>query len=78
MKMNKSFAGVIALLAASAASASAQSYPDRPIKVVVPYPAGGPTDTIARTVTQSLSAALGRNLAGAVLADHREALHVHA
>ena len=62
MKMNKSFAGVIALLAASAASASAQSYPDRPIKVVVPYPAGGPTDTIARTVTQSLSAALGQSI----------------
>ncbi len=60
--MNKSFAGVIALLAASAASASAQSYPDRPIKVVVPYPAGGPTDTIARTVTQSLSAALGQSI----------------
>ena len=60
--MNKSFAGAIALLAASIASASAQSYPDRPIKVVVPYPAGGPTDTIARTVTQSLSTALGQSM----------------
>jgi len=26
----------------------AQSFPDRAIKIVVPYPAGGPTDTVAR------------------------------
>jgi tripartite-type tricarboxylate transporter receptor subunit TctC len=43
-----------------AAPASAQNFPDRAIKVVVPYPAGGPTDTIARTVTQNLSADLGQ------------------
>ena len=60
--MSKTFAVVIALLAAGIASVSAQSYPDRPIKVVVPYPAGGPTDTIARTVTQSLSVALGQSM----------------
>ena len=32
------------------------------IKVVVPYPAGGPTDTIARAVTHSLSGALGQSV----------------
>jgi tripartite-type tricarboxylate transporter receptor subunit TctC len=43
-----------------AAPASAQNFPDHAIKVVVPYPAGGPTDTIARTMTQNLSADLGQ------------------
>ena len=62
MEMSKSLAVVIALLAAGIAGASAQSYPDRPIKVFVPYPAGGPTDTIARAVTQSLSAELGQSI----------------
>src|SRR5262249_11042552 len=45
-----------------ATSVSAQSYPDRSIKVVVPYPAGGPTDTIARAVTQSVAGVLGQSI----------------
>lgn len=40
----------------------AQSFPTRPITLVVPYPAGGPTDAIARFVAQDLSAALGHNV----------------
>ena len=60
--MWKSIAVVFAFLAASIAGASAQNYPDRSIKVVVPYPAGGPTDTIARAVTQSLSGTLGQSV----------------
>jgi tripartite-type tricarboxylate transporter receptor subunit TctC len=52
----------VLLLVAGMSGAAAQSYPDRPIKVVVPYPAGGPTDTIARTVTQSLAPALGQSI----------------
>ena len=51
-----------AFIAASVVSAPAQTYPDHPIKVVVPFPAGGPTDTIARTVTQGLAAALGQSI----------------
>ena len=50
LRMRKSIAIAFAVLVAGAAGATAQSYPDRPIKVMVPYPAGGPTDTIARTV----------------------------
>jgi tripartite-type tricarboxylate transporter receptor subunit TctC len=52
-----------ALLAASIAStgALAQGFPTRVIKIVVPYPAGGPTDALARIVAQELSAALGQN-----------------
>ena len=60
--MWKSVAVAIVGVAAGIAGASAQNYPDRSIKLVVPYPAGGPTDTIARAVTQSLSGALGQSI----------------
>lgn len=48
----------------------AQTYPDHPIKIVVPYPAGGPADTVARVTTQGLGAQLGgsvviENMSGA-------------
>ncbi len=60
--MHKPLAIAFAVLAASIAGASAQTYPDRSIKVVVPYPAGGPTDTVARTVTQGLAVDLGQSV----------------
>src|SRR4029077_2889922 len=41
-------------------TASAQSYPQRPIKLVVPFPAGGSNDTAARIVAQGLSSTLGQ------------------
>jgi tripartite-type tricarboxylate transporter receptor subunit TctC len=44
------------------AAGTAQSYPNRSIKVVVPFPAGGPTDTVARVVTQDLAADLGQSV----------------
>lgn len=48
----------------------AQSYPSRPVSVLVPYPAGGLSDVIARTVSQTLAKNLGQpvivdNLGGA-------------
>ena len=64
-------------LAASAAAlpvmsqiARAQTYPSRPITMIVPYPAGGPTDTIARLLGDRMRASLGQpvvieNVAGA-------------
>ena len=60
--MNKLLAIAFAVLVGGIAGASAQSYPDRAIKLVVPYPAGGPTDTVARTVAQGLSVDLGQSL----------------
>ena len=47
---------------AGASLASAQSYPDRLIKIVVPYPHGGPADVAARLVTQPLSTRLGQSV----------------
>jgi tripartite-type tricarboxylate transporter receptor subunit TctC len=51
-------------------AAHAQAYPSRPITVVVPYPAGGPTDTLARILAEPLRVALGQpivieNISGA-------------
>jgi tripartite-type tricarboxylate transporter receptor subunit TctC len=42
--------------------ANAQSYPARPITVIVGYAAGGPTDTIARIVTERMKMALGQSI----------------
>src|SRR3954469_779111 len=47
--------------------ASAQTYPSKPIRMVVGYPAGGPTDVIGRTVAQKLSAAFSQQ----VIVDNR-------
>src|SRR5712672_2817414 len=40
----------------------AQSYPERTIKIVVPFSAGGPTDVVARLIAQSLSSRLGQSV----------------
>jgi len=52
----------LALCAGAAGVARAQSYPERPIKLVVPFPAGGATDTTARLVAQRLQGALGQSV----------------
>jgi tripartite-type tricarboxylate transporter receptor subunit TctC len=51
-------AGLAALLAAPAAAQG--PYPGQPLKLVVPYPAGGATDTLARTIGQKLQEAWGQ------------------
>jgi tripartite-type tricarboxylate transporter receptor subunit TctC len=42
--------------------APAQNYPNRPIKLIVPFPAGGPPDTIARLVANDISSRIGQNV----------------
>ena len=38
----------------------AQDFPNKPIRLVVPYPPGGGTDAVARTIVQKLQAVLGQ------------------
>jgi len=50
------------LLPAVASTASAQAWPNRPIRLIVPYPAGGGTDFFARTVGGKLGELLGQQI----------------
>src|SRR5438132_14149702 len=50
----------LALLAFAATAASAQNYPAKPIEWVVPYPAGGGSDVVARALTEAMGHALGQ------------------
>ena len=56
------FATILALIVGVAVctGASAQDYPARPIKLIVPYSAGGPADVVARVIGQRMSAILGQ------------------
>src|SRR5947207_100145 len=58
------FAAALALVLVHGASsiAEAQTYPNRPVKIIVPTPAGGPVDVMARLVANHLSPALGQSV----------------
>src|SRR5437868_9906134 len=55
-------AAMIAIGLGAAAPAQAQLYPNRPVKIIVPTPAGGPVDVMARLVANHLSPALGQSV----------------
>ena len=44
------------------ALAAAQAYPNKPLKMILPFPAGGPTDIVARALGQGLGEAFGQNV----------------
>jgi tripartite-type tricarboxylate transporter receptor subunit TctC len=61
---------IIAAVLGGFSTAVAQSYPSRPITMIVPFPAGGPTDVIGRVLAERMGATLGQpviveNLVGA-------------
>jgi tripartite-type tricarboxylate transporter receptor subunit TctC len=64
MKILKAMFGMTAAIAVSllATASSAQTYPERTITMVVPFAAGGPTDTVARLVAESMSKDLGQQI----------------
>ena len=63
MKFLKSIPFVLCLLAMSGAvqaQDAAAAYPDRPVKVIVPFPPGGATDIVGREISDRLARALGQ------------------
>jgi tripartite-type tricarboxylate transporter receptor subunit TctC len=61
MNTRRLMLGIVAAVSlAVVVPASAQSYPDKPIKLIVPFPPGGPIDTMARVVAQELTTRVGQ------------------
>jgi tripartite-type tricarboxylate transporter receptor subunit TctC len=60
--MRKLFSIALAFLAASIVTAVAETYPSRTIAIVVPFPAGGPTDTLGRIIADRMKRALGQSV----------------
>ncbi|MEN9316971.1 MAG: hypothetical protein RIS35_3364 [Pseudomonadota bacterium] len=60
MKRSRWLAAVAASLFTVAVPAAAQSYPTKPVSIVVPFSAGGPTDTVARSVAAAMEKSLGQ------------------
>ena len=59
--MSKFLAGVIGAFAAfTALQGAAQGFPSKPIRIVVPYPAGGTTDIMARALQEPMQRVLGQ------------------
>ena len=58
--MRKLFLIAFVLLAAGIADATAQTYPSRPVRVIVPFAPGGPTDVFARLIAQKMSEQTGK------------------
>src|SRR5688572_7160713 len=57
-----STACLLLIACVSPLAAAAQSYPNRPIRMLIPQPAGGTMDTVARAVSDPVSRALGQNI----------------
>ncbi len=64
--MIRSFARAAALVALTAATSAFAAYPEKPVTVVVPFAAGGPTDVVARTLAQ----AMGTQIKGSMIVEN--------
>src|SRR5262245_18387604 len=60
--MIRQFAFALIFVVAPFASAQAQTYPSRPITIVAPFPAGGATDIVSRTLAEGMKAPLGQTI----------------
>ncbi|MEP6589231.1 MAG: tripartite tricarboxylate transporter substrate binding protein, partial [Polaromonas sp.] len=60
MNAFKTFSALLAGLLLATGGALAQTYPSKPVNLMVPYPAGGPSDSIARIFTVPLGKELGQ------------------
>lgn len=60
--VRKTTTGLVAGLALALSATTALAWPDRQITMVVPFSAGGPTDTVARLVAESMSRELGQQI----------------
>ena len=61
MQLFRRLCGALVLMAVAGA-ALAQAYPNRPIRIIAPYPPGGTTDIVARAMAQRLGDALGQSV----------------
>jgi tripartite-type tricarboxylate transporter receptor subunit TctC len=59
MKLRLKLAALLWILALAAGDAFSQGYPNKPIRWLIPFSAGGPTDVLARAIAPKLSEALG-------------------
>src|SRR2546423_12165456 len=60
--VKKLVAVALTVFLAMVANAWADSYPSRPITIVVPFPAGGPTDTLGRILAERMTVVLGQSV----------------
>jgi tripartite-type tricarboxylate transporter receptor subunit TctC len=56
------FSALVAAIAMSGISATAQDFPNKPIRIIVPYSPGGGTDAVARMMAQRLTVTLGQSV----------------
>jgi tripartite-type tricarboxylate transporter receptor subunit TctC len=60
--LKKISVAAIAALTATIATASAQTYPTKPVTMIIPFAAGGPTDVLGRVIAQRMSEVLGQQV----------------